>query len=219
MQRVQPSARARSFFAWGVVTLLLATASAQGIDARSRTVAVAPSGADDTMALRQAFATCAAVGPGCTVRLAEGTFSTRQHVIRGFQGAFVGAGMTLADLAFRVTQTDVTTPWNIFGMEIRVLATLVSLTGDRVRVDVERVAMESGEGSFFGANVSDGLYVQGVLPGPSGGFDDRPPFSGTVTVRDSRFSGPDGGVSIENLDGAVVSIRGSTFDGVLSVYG
>jgi hypothetical protein len=242
-----------------LVALLIGFASAQGFDARARTVTVEPSGGDDTMAIRQAFATCAAVGPGCTVRLAEGTFFTRQHVIEGFHGTFVGAGtdrtviepltplrvtdaemvlmnhpsdeepwpilflfvdahMTMSDLTFRVTDYEVTTPWNIYGMEITALATLVSLTGDDVRVDVKRIAMESDEGSFFGVSVINGIFVQGVLPGPSGGFGDRPPFTGTVTVRDSRFLGPDGGVSIQNLDGATVSVRDSAFDGVFSLY-
>ena len=233
-------------------------AQAQGFDARTRTVTVAPSGGDDTLAIRQAFLTCIAVGPGCTVRLTEGTFVTRQHVIEGFHGAFVGAGsdrtfieplaplyvtdaemvlmnhptdeepwpilflfidanMTMADLGFRVTDYEVTTPWNIYGMQITALATLVSLTGEDARVDVERVAMESGEGTFFGVSVINGIFVQGVLPGPSGGFGDRPPFSGTVTVRDSRFIGPDGGVLIHNVEGANVSVRDSVFDGVFSL--
>jgi hypothetical protein len=242
-----------------LVVVLLSFASAQGFDARARTVTVAPSGGDDTLAIRQAFATCAAVGPGCTVRLAEGTFFTRQHVIEGFHGSFVGAGtdrtvieplaplyvtgaemvlmnhptdeepwpilflfvdahMTMSDLTFRVTDYEVTTPWNIYGMEITALATLVSLTGVDVRVDVARIAMESDEGSFFGVSVINGIFVQGVLPGPSGGFGDRPPFTGTVTVRDSRFIGPDGGISIGNLDGATVSVRDSVFEGVFSVF-
>ena len=237
----------------------MGTTQAQGFDARTRTVTVAPSGGDDTMALRQAFATCIAVGPGCTVRLTEGTFVTRQHVIEGFHGAFVGAGsdrtvieplaplyvtdvemavmyhptdaepwptlflfvdanMTMADLGFRVADYEVTTPWNIFGMSITALAAFVSLTGQDARVDVERIAMESGEGTFFGVSVINGMFVQGILPGPSGGFGDRPPFSGTVTVRDSRFIGPDGGVSIGNVEGATVSVRDSVFDGVYSVF-
>ena len=236
-----------------------ALAHAQTYDAPTRTVTVAPSGSDDTAAIRTAFDVCAAVGPGCTVRLTEGTFVTRQHVIRGFDGRFVGAGadrtfieprtplhvtdaemvlmhpptddepwpilflfvdarMTLADLAFRVRDRIITTPWNIFDLQIEALATLVSLTGQDVRVDVERIAMESGEGSFFGFNVINGLYVQGILPGPSGGFDDRPRVSGTVTVRDSRFVGQYGGVQIENADGANVVIEGNVVDGALSVY-
>ena len=246
----------------GVLTLgvlvALGTTHAQGFDARSRTVTVVPSGGDDTMALRQAFATCIAVGPGCTVRLTEGTFVTRQHVIEGFHGAFVGAGsdrtfieplaplyvtdaemvlmndptdaepwpilflfidanMTMADLGFRVTDYEVTTPWNIFGTQFTALATVVSLTGEAARVDVERIAMEAGEGTFFGVNVVNGVFVQGILPGPSGGFGDRPAASGTFTVRDSRFLGLDSGVVMENLEGATVSVRDSVFDGVFTI--
>jgi hypothetical protein len=234
-------------------------ASAQGFDARSRTVTVAPSGGDDTMAIRQAFATCIAVGPGCTVRLTEGTFVTRQHVIEGFHGAFVGAGsdrtfieplaplyvtdaemvlmnhptdeepwpilflfidanMTMADLGFRVTDYEVTTPWNIYGMQITALATLVSLTGQDARVDVERIAMESGEGTFFGVSVINGIFVQGVLPG-------RAAASGTVRrspapspCATAASSGPMAASPSRTLDGATVSVRDSVFDGVFSVY-
>lgn len=103
-------------------------------------------------------------------------------------------------------------------MSLTALATFVSLTGQNARVDVERISMESGEGTFFGVSVINGLFVQGVLPGPSGGFGDRPPFTGTVTVRDSRFIGPDGGVSIGNVVGATVSVSDSVFDGVFSVF-
>jgi hypothetical protein len=102
-------------------------------------------------------------------------------------------------------------------MQITALATLVSLTGTDARIDVARVAMESGEGSFFGVSVINGIFVQGVLPGPSGGFGDRPPFTGAVTVRDSRFIGPDGGVLVQNVEGATVSVRDSVFDGVFSL--
>lgn len=142
---------ARSVSLLVTVAIALSVAYAQGFDARSRTVTVVPSGGDDTMALQQAFFTCVAVGPGCTVRRAEGTVRTRQHVIEGFRGTFVGAGMertvieplaplyvtdaemvlmnaptreepwpilflfvdahmTMADMTFRVTEYEVTTP-------------------------------------------------------------------------------------------------------------
>ena len=131
---------------------------------------------------------------------------------------FIDADMDVRDLGFRVTPPEVTETWTIFGMEIRVLATLLSITGERSRVDVERVAMESGEGTFMGVNVINGIFVQGVLPGPSGGFGDRPPFEGTVTIRDSVSRGPDCGVCVENLQRATVRLLDNRFDGVLSVY-
>jgi hypothetical protein len=241
------------------LTLAGALASAQTYDASTRTVTVAPSGADDTAAIRAAFDVCGAVGPGCTVRLTEGSFVTRQHVVHGFDGRFVGAGadrtivepltplrvsaapnalaqpptdeepwpvlfffadarMTLADLTFRVPDGVVTTPWSIFGGEAVALLTLVSINGVDVRVDLERIAMETGWLPNGRVNVINGVYIEGVWPGPSGGFGDRPPISGTVTVRDSRFVGPDGGVAVENADGLSVVIEGNVLDGVLSVF-
>jgi hypothetical protein len=248
--------RARSL----ALALALATfASAQTYDASTRTVTVAPSGGDDTVAIRTAFDVCAAVGPGCTVRLTEGTFFTRQHVVHGFDGRLVGAGadrtiveprtplrvgdapnvlahpptdaepwpvlfffadarMTLSDLTFRVPDGAVTTPWSIFGGGAVALLTLVSINGTDVRVDLERVAMETGTLPNGRVNVINGVYIEGVWPGPSGGFGDRPPISGTVAVRDSRVLGPDGGVAIENADGLSVVIENNVLDGVLSVF-
>jgi hypothetical protein len=242
------------------VILAGAPAWAQTYDASTRTVTVAPSGGgDDTDAIRTAFEICSAVGPGCTVRLTEGTFFTRQHVVHGFDGRFEGAGadrtvvepltplrvseaanvlaqpptdaqpwpvlfffadarMTLSDLAFHVPDGNVTTPWSIFGGGAVALLTLVSINGADVRVDLERIAMETGELPNGRVNVINGVYIEGIWPGPSGGFGDRPKVSGNVTVRDSRFVGPDGGVLVENADGLNVVIEGNTFDGILSLF-
>jgi len=241
-----------------VLAALLASAAAQTVDTGTRTVTLAPSGADDTAALRAAFDACAALGPGCTLRLEAGVFRTSQQVVEGFRGTFEGAGMDasviepraplqvssdenaisrpptddnpwpilfvfidpdmrMRDLGFRVVTPETTDTWTIFGMELRVLATMVSLTGVRALVDVDRVAIDAVEGPWFGTSLINGLFVQGVLPGPSGGFGDRPFLAGRVTIRDSRFDGPDGGVSISNLSGAEVVISDSVFDGVYSV--
>jgi hypothetical protein len=62
------------------------------VDPASRTVTVAPSGGDDTAAVQAALDTCVALGPGCTVRLEEGTFRTRQLLTHDFHGTFRGAG-------------------------------------------------------------------------------------------------------------------------------
>ena len=250
--------RARPVIVPIVLAALLACAAAQTVDPVTRTVTLAPSGGDDTGALRAAFDACRALGPGCTVRLEPGVFRTAQHVIEGFRGTFEGAGMDVSvieplaplrvstdetaiarpptpenpwpmlfvfidpemrmrDLGFRVVTPETTDTWTIFGMELNVLATMVSLTGHRARVDVERVAIDAVEGPWFGTSLINGFFVQGVLPGPSGGFGDRPSLAGRVTIRDARFDGPDGGVSISNLSGAEVVISDSVFDGVYSV--
>jgi hypothetical protein len=57
-----------------------------------RTITVLPTGADDTANLQCAFDNAAALGPGVTVRLVEGTYHTQQIVANNFKGAFVGAG-------------------------------------------------------------------------------------------------------------------------------
>ena len=253
-----PFARLRPSLLATCLAAVVAFASAQTVDPVARVVMLAPSGGDDTDALRAAFDACGALGPGCTVRLEPGVFRTTQQVIEGFHGTFEGAGMDasvieplaplrvstdeiaiarpptpdnpwpmlfmfidpdmrMRDVGFRVVTPETTETWTIYGMELRVLATMVSLTGHRARVDVERVAIDAVEGPWFGTSLINGFFVQGVLPGPSGGFGDRPSLAGRVTIRDSRFDGPDGGVSISNLRGAEVVVSDSVFDGVYSV--
>ena len=58
-----------------------------------RTFVVAPSGADDTAALQQAFDAAAAAGPGSVVKLTKGKFYTNEILVDGFDGCFTGAGM------------------------------------------------------------------------------------------------------------------------------
>ena len=88
--------------------------AAQTYDPATRTVTVAPSGADDTLALRTAFDVCQAVGPGCTVQLTAGVFRTLQIEVWGFDGTFAGAGVdatvveTLAPLTISPPDLDVT---------------------------------------------------------------------------------------------------------------
>ena len=58
-----------------------------------RTFVVAPSGADDTAALQQAFDAAVAAGPGSVVKLTAGKFYTNEILVDGFDGCFTGAGM------------------------------------------------------------------------------------------------------------------------------
>lgn len=57
-----------------------------------RTISVLPTGVDDTQNLRCAFNSAVAAGEGKTVRLEEGTYYTRQIVVKNFSGTFTGAG-------------------------------------------------------------------------------------------------------------------------------
>jgi hypothetical protein len=57
-----------------------------------RVFTVSPTGADDTANLQVALDACVSEGPGCTVRLTEGTFHTAMLEVTGFDGFFRGAG-------------------------------------------------------------------------------------------------------------------------------
>ena len=74
------------------VAVCVPIACAQTVDAWTRTVTLHPVGGDDTVRLQSAFDLCAALGPGCTVQLAAGTFYVGAIVSRGFDGVFAGAG-------------------------------------------------------------------------------------------------------------------------------
>jgi hypothetical protein len=73
-------------------------ASAQTVDAWTRSVTLHPVGGDDTVRLQTAFDLCVALGPGCTVRLAAGTFYVGAIVSRGFDGIIAGAGQDVSVL-------------------------------------------------------------------------------------------------------------------------
>lgn len=83
-----------------LIVFLLASAPvvAQRVDAQTRTIAVEPSGGDDTAAVQAALDACLLFGPGCTVQLSEGTFRTQQLLTHGFHGTFRGAGQEVTVL-------------------------------------------------------------------------------------------------------------------------
>ena len=96
-----------------LIVFLLATAPvvAQRVDARTRTIALEPSGGDDTAAVQAALDACVTFGPGCTVALGEGTFRTQQLLVHDFRGTFRGAGQDVTVLEpferFTVSQDEV----------------------------------------------------------------------------------------------------------------
>jgi hypothetical protein len=71
-----------------ILACLLAAPAVAG----PQTFVVAPSGADDTAALQQAFDDAVAAGPGSVVKLTAGRFYTNEVVVAGFDGCFTGAG-------------------------------------------------------------------------------------------------------------------------------
>jgi hypothetical protein len=228
---------------------------AQTYDASTRTVTVAPSGVDDTRALRTAFDVCQAVGPGCTVQLEAGTFRTQQIEVWGFHGTFAGAGMdvtvvetlaplpisppdhdiarsfadpeggpvlmafrnahmTMRDLTLRNDAPEPTTGWRFNGFPIPAIAVMLVLEGDDLRVDVERVAVESVPGVFNGISVLNGVWIQGLEEHPGGPVADM---VGSVTIRESRIDGPEFGLVVSNVETFTVVVRDSFITGLEAV--
>jgi hypothetical protein len=58
-----------------------------------RVITVKPTSTDDTANIQCAFDAAVAVGAGKSVRLAPGTFYTKQIAVEGFHGHFMGAGV------------------------------------------------------------------------------------------------------------------------------
>ncbi|MDZ7708462.1 MAG: hypothetical protein U5J97_11335 [Trueperaceae bacterium] len=94
-----------------LLALSTAPAFAQRVDAQTRTIALEPSGGDDTAAVQAALDACVTFGPDCTVALGEGTFRTQQLLVHDFRGTFRGAGQDVTVLEpferFTVSQDEV----------------------------------------------------------------------------------------------------------------
>lgn len=81
----------RGAFLWGILGLMMLLPAT--VWAGGKTVKVPPpNGVDDTANIQGALNTCVKYGPGCTVRLAAGTYLTKQLVAYNFQGTFKGMG-------------------------------------------------------------------------------------------------------------------------------
>jgi hypothetical protein len=82
----------RGVLLWGMLGLILLLPAA--VWAGGHTVTVPPpNGVDDTANIQAALNACVAYGPHCTVRLAAGTYRTKQVVVYNFQGTFKGMGI------------------------------------------------------------------------------------------------------------------------------
>ncbi len=94
-----------------VLAVATSPAFAQRVDAQTRTIALEPSGGDDTAAVQAALNACVSFGPDCTVALGEGTFRTQQLLVHDFRGTFRGAGQGATILEpferFAVSQDEV----------------------------------------------------------------------------------------------------------------
>ncbi len=85
-----------------IALALTGSASAQCnsdfVTVQAKFITVVPTGGDNTENLQCAFDLGATMGPGVTVRLAAGTFTTEQLVIRNFRGSITGMGQGITIL-------------------------------------------------------------------------------------------------------------------------
>lgn len=117
--------------------------------------------------------------------------------------SFRDADLQMRDLGFRVTDPSPSETWRYAGTEIRALAVIVELIGRFARVDMERVALDAGEGVFYGTNVLNGIFVLLESDG------DEPAPASRITFRDGRIVGASSGITVAGLENAVVQVRDS----------
>jgi len=181
----------------------LGLALAQSFDARTRTVSVAPSGSDDTLAIATAFEICLEVGPGCTVQLEAGRYNTRQQYVAGFQGTLTGAGMA-------VTLIEPITPYRVSPARVDVSVRAPDPGGAPVMFTFRDADVTVRD---LGFSVSD--------PAPS-----EPWFFGDLEIRALAvvlsFEGEHANVELERVGidaGPGVTFGASVFNGVFVLPG
>ena len=110
------------------VNITVAAASSEVGKPSAKVFTVYPSGGDDTGNIQHAFDQAVAAGPGSTVKLAVGNFTTRFIEVWDFDGFFVGSGQkktvidTFADQDCQALIDNQRTPslFNFFGGNVRV---------------------------------------------------------------------------------------------------
>jgi hypothetical protein len=131
---------------------------------------------------------------------------------------FDRSDVVVRDLAFFNDDPAPSEPWRFAGGEIRALAVFLVFQGPDSRVDVRRVAIESGPGVFFGFSVINGIYLHpGIDRAAGASLAERIPFSGTASLTESRIRGPIAGIAIENVEGATVVVRDNVIEAVEAV--
>jgi hypothetical protein len=123
---------------------------------------------------------------------------------------FRNAHMTMRDLTVRNDAYLPTVGWTHGGFGIRALAALLWFEGDDLRVDMQRVAVESGPGDLDGLSVLNGVWVQGLEAYPGSAVPDM---VGSFTFREGRIDGPGNGLVASNVETFAVAVRDSVITG------
>jgi hypothetical protein len=127
---------------------------------------------------------------------------------------FLGGDFSISELALRITGDEPTQEWWIFGWgPFYELGCAIVITGSEAHPEISHVLVEGDvkEGSFFGYNLGNGIYFEGIaewLGQPA------PPISGSFTVHHSTFRTYGYGSPVYNLSDASVVVSHNDYEGL-----
>lgn len=127
--------------------------------------------------------------------------------------AFVDGDFQVSDLTVSVLDAEPTAGWSLTGLgaTIKALAQQIVVLGTHARARFERLALVGAAAPsdpFFGMNVYNAVYFEGLLPGLA-------PLSGAFEIRDSKFVDVVSGPVITNVRDTDVSFVRNTATGTL----
>lgn len=131
-----------------------------------------------------------------------------------FLFAFIGGDFSISGMAFRVIGDEPTQEWWLNGMgPFHELACAISIMGTEASAEISHIVIEGEvkEGSFFGYNLGNGIYIEGWMnwmEPPS------PPLSGTFSIHHSTFRTYGYGTPLWNLLNASVVVSHNVYQGI-----
>ena len=127
-----------------------------------------------------------------------------------FNGSFAISGITFSD------------PYSLPGpiwefpllWTFNALYSAILIVGGHADVAIDQVTVRGAAGDFFGSNMAEGVYYQGLLikPGWTNPWGDLFPISGSFRVTDSAFYTVDNAIAVSALLGTHVTVLENTFD-------
>ena len=127
---------------------------------------------------------------------------------------FFGGDYSISEMAFRVIGNEPTQEWWLYGMgPFYELACAVAVMGTEANADISHILVEGEvkEGSIFGYNLGNGVYIEGWmdwLGQPS------PPLSGSFSIHNSMFRTYAYGTPLSNLSNASVVVSHNVYEGI-----
>lgn len=93
------------------------------------------------------------------------------------------------------------------------LYSAILIVGGHADVAIDQVTVRGAAGDFFGSNMAEGVYYQGLLikPGWTNPWGDLFPIRGSFRVTNSAFYTIDNAIAVSALLGARVAVLGNTF--------